>query len=334
MHPTQSLSARASAFLQRAAMTPRPRPDRAHAVALVAAQGLPVFPALPEFEGALGGLRLEAPGGPVVLGLSEMHAEDPDLRAGADDTRVVVGRQGEWTTISMSADGRLWAHGPDDAPWALAASPLAFLEQLALRAAISEWCADPFHVATDPVGEEIAAALGLRRDEVASDDHLVAFLDDSCRVLQWLRGSPYHTGFAGLLFPDLERAAAGLRRLAHARPGLSVAVAGGEKSTIEEFARDGCAAPGRVPAIDAWAGESSAMRFRYLGNEAVHLGSPEADGVVWVFGAAGESRIEQLVWSGACAGEGVIQWSSFAPGLARRRRYLPVAPPRSTAGGD
>jgi tetratricopeptide (TPR) repeat protein len=86
--------------------------------------------------------------------------------------------------ISLSADGHLWAHGPDDAPWALAASPHAFLEQLALRAAISEWCADPFHVATDPAGEAIAAAPGLRRDEVASDDHLVAFEGDSCRVLQ------------------------------------------------------------------------------------------------------------------------------------------------------
>jgi hypothetical protein len=293
----------------------------------VARQGLPVFPALRDFESEFGGLRFSWRGHDVVLGVAAMQAVDSDLHAGPDASRVRIGRDGEWTDISMSLDGALWSHGPDDTPWELAASTASYIEHLALLAAIEDWCSDPFRIIVEPVGGELAGMLGLALDVWASDDTRSAWTDGACWLVQQLRGDPYHTSFAELRCRDIEAAADALVRMRLHRPGTRIQVAGAETGATDVFSRSGYATPDQVPPPDSWAREPGAISFAYLGGCLSYLGSPDDTGEIWLFGEPGARRFEQYVEPGADPGAGFVEWSSFSADRMVRRRFIPVYPP-------
>jgi hypothetical protein len=317
------LSARAQRFLRRDAHTRRTPATPDAMRSLLAAQGLQANLPLLAFEARFGGRTLAWASNEVVLGVGRMAQEVGDLHAGPDDSRVLVGQQDPWTAISMSPDGRLWSHGPDDAPWELAVSAAAYVEQLARRATIAGWCADPFRVLLEPDGAAIAAALALHADGPASDEVEAAWAGDACWLIQRRRGDPYATGFADLLCRDLEAAAGTLLALRRVRPGIRVRVIG-TTATTEAFARGGYASPGEVPDAAGWRGEQWACSFAYLGSCLAYLGVPDDEGVVWLLGGQGSRRVEQLVRPGADPTAGFVEWSSFATEQAVRRLYLPV----------
>lgn len=322
------ISERGRRFLQRVGASSASSSDPAGALELVARQGLPVFPALRDFESEFGGLAFRWRTHDVLLGIAAMHARVQDLHAGPDDSRVLIGSAGEWTEISMSPDGALWSHGPDDTPWALASSPKGYLEHLALLASIADWCGDPFRVIVEPIGAELAGVLDLSVDATATDDHQAAWTSDACWLLQRLKGDPYHTSFADLLCRDIDVAAETLLRLRKARPELRIQVGGSDGGAIEEYSRHGFASPDQIPSPDSWAREPNAVSFAYLGDCLSYLGSPDNTGIIWLFGERGARRFEQYVQPGADPDAGFVEWASQGPGWAVRRRFIPVYPPR------
>ncbi|MCU0727879.1 MAG: hypothetical protein MUE73_19145 [Planctomycetes bacterium] len=326
-----SLSRRAHRFLFRVAASFRAPGDPSGALAILAAKGLPHSPEIAQFEAAFGGLRFNWRGREALFGIAAMHALDPDLRAGPDGSRVLVGREGEWTGVSMSADGRLWSHGPDDWPWPLAPSFARRLEHLALLAAVDEWCGDPFRLVLPPCGGEIAEALGLVPDATASDDHLAAFAGDAGHLLGRLRGAPPGTSFCELLCRDTDVAAESLLRLRRWRPDMGVAISGTREGRVEEYSRHGYAGPGEVPDPESWAGAQNAVRFRYHAEDLGFLGQPRDVGVVWLFGSPGAWRFEQYVRPGGAPDRGFVEWTSHAGGRTVQRRFIPVLPSRPPA---
>lgn len=321
MHGEPAVSERARLLLRDAGRRGRGR--AAPAVELLAARGLTPFPALLDLEEWLGGAVLRSRSFEVEIGVARMAEVEGDPRAGPDGSRVLVGRQDPWTAISMSADGRLWSHGPDDAPWELAASLPAYVEQLARRAVIDAWSPDPFRVLLEPAGEALARLLGLGRDALSSDDVETAWTGDAGWLVQRHRGDPYATSFAELLGRDLEAAVDALLVLANARPGVRARVIG-PGTTAEEHHRDGYARPGAVPDPRALAAVPGTVRLDYLGSCLAYLGAPDDVGDVWVLGAPGARRVEQLVRPGSDPGAGHVEWSSFAGEGAVRRLFLPV----------
>ena len=328
MSYAHELSERARRFLQRVGASRAQSADVAGTLGFVAAQGLPVFPALRDFESEFGGLQFVWRRHDVVLGIACMRERDEDLHAGPDNSRVLIGRADEWIEISMSPDGRLWSHGPDDAPWELASSPATYLEHLALLASIPDWCDEPFRVVVEPIGAKLAQLLDMSVDAIASDDHDAVWTSDACWLLQKLKGDPYATSFASLLCRDIEVAADTLLRLQQARPELRIQVGGCERGTTEEHSRHGYAKLGQIPAADSWACEPNAVRFAYLGDCMAYLGSPDDVGVVWLFGEPGARRFEQYVRPGSDPGGGFVEWASFGADRAVLRRFLPVYPPK------
>ena len=328
MSHEHELSERARRFLQRVGASRAPSADPAGTLGLVAEQGLPVFPALRDFESEFGGLTFRWRTHDVVLGIASMRERDEDLHAGPDDSRVLIGRAGEWTDISMSTDGRLWSHGPDDAPWEFASSPAGYLEHLALLASMEAWCDDPFRVVVEPIGPELAQLMDLSVDAVASDDHHAAWTSDACWLLQRLKGDPYNTSSADLLCRDIEVAADTLLHLRQARPGLRIQVGGSRRVTTEEYSRHGYASLDQIPSPDSWAREPNAVHFAYLGDCLAYLGSPDDVGVVWLFGEPGARRFEQYVRPGSDPNAGFVEWASYGADRAVHRRFVPVYPPR------
>jgi hypothetical protein len=292
----------------------------------VARQGLPVSPALRDFESEFGGLNFSWRAHDVVLGVAAMQARDGDLRIGPDASRVLIGSAGEWTDISMSADGTLWSHGPDDTPWELASSPASYIEHLALLAAIVDRCSDTFRIIFEPVGAELARTLGLDLDAWASDGTRAAWTDGACWLLQQLRGDPYHTSFAELRCRDIEAAAGALIRVRHDRPGVRIQVAGTETGATDEYSRTGYATRNQVPPPESWAREPGAVAFAYLGDCLSYLGSPDDTGDIWLFGEPGARRFEQYVRPGLDPDAGFVEWSSFSASRTVRRRFIPIYP--------
>lgn len=326
-----TLSRRAREFLGSVGASRDPEPASAPALAAAAAQGLPVTPPLRAFEAAFGGMRFTWEHRKVVLGLAALQADDGDLRAAPGDSRVLIGREDEWTDISMSPDGRLWSHGPDRTPWPLASSPSRYLEHLALLAVMRSWCGAPFQVAVPPIGASLAHWLGLVLDDTASDDHLAAWRSDSCWLVQRLQGNPYAVGFANMLCRDMDVAADLLLRARRALPLLRISVTGVEGSVETLVDRHGYASVGRqVPDPESWGREPGAVRFEYLGDGLAYLGRPDTPGVVWLFGSPGAWRFEQVVLAGPSPGDGVVRWGSFDAVGSVSRLYVPVYP--STRG--
>lgn len=327
MSREHELSERARRFLHRVGASRAQSADPAGALEFVTDQGLPVFPALRDFELAYGGLTFMWRTHDVVLGVASMHERVEDLHVGPDDSRVLIGRADEWTDISMSPDGRLWSHGPDDAPWEFASSPATYLEHLALLASIEDWCDDPFRVVVEPIGSRLAQLMDLSVDAMASDDHHAAWTSDACWLLQKLKGDPYSTSFADLLCRDIDVAAETLLHLRQARPTLRIQVAGSEQGVTEEYSRHGYASLGQIPSPDSWAREPNATSFAYLGGCLAYLGSPDDAGIVWLFSKPGTRRFEQYVRPGIDPDAGFVEWASYRAGRAVRRRYIPVYPP-------
>ncbi len=322
-----ALSDRALAFLRGAGARRAPGPDPSAALATAAAQGLPVSPALRSFEEQFGGLAFTCGRRRVLLGVGAVSAEDAFLRPAPDDDRVLVGREDEWTDLSMSPDGRLWSHGPDGAPWPLAGSATRYVEHLALLATAESVLPDPFLTALPPGGPSLAGVLGWTPD-AASDDHLAAWSGAPGWLIHRRRGHPYATGYAELRCGSLEATAEVLVRLHRALPGLRVAVTGWVRRTEQQTGRDGWGRVGvEVPDPECWSEAPGVLRFDYLGEGLGFLGQPDRPGTLWLVPGPEGWRLEQVVLAGPEAACGVVRWDSHDARRSLARLFLPVHPP-------
>lgn len=332
MHRLPALSDRALAFLRGAGAQRASSPDPSRALEAVAAQGLPVSCALRSFEEQFGGLAFTCGRRSILLGVGAMSAEDPDLRTAPDDDRVFVGREDEWTDLSMSPDGRLWSHGPDGAPWPLAGSAARYVEHLALLATVESLLPDPFLTALPPEGPSLAGVLGWTLD-AGSDDHLAAWSGAPGWLIQRGRGHPYATGYAELRCGSLEAAAEILVHLHRALPGLGVAVTGWVGRTEQQTGHEGWGRVGvEVPEFESWAEEPGALVFDYLGEGLGFLGQPDRPGTVWLLPVREGWRLEQVVLAGPEASDGVIRWDSHDARRSLTRLFLPAHPPSGSPG--
>lgn len=227
---TSRVSPRARAFLESSGLKQKKKAAKEESIRTGYARKCParLVDALVAFEATYAGLVIDPRGVKLELGLGALEARrvKPEI---IDQKLVLVGTEAD-ADIYLDERGWLWSSGPDRVQGEMATSVERYVERLAVGGI--EPSKNPYFLYGDP---EIAGAvktLGLKVDEIASDE-VFTFASSERYVLRArTKGTPWLVGRMTLSCADFGALFDALTAMANAYPTWRCSIATGH-STLE-----------------------------------------------------------------------------------------------------